>query len=195
VSGFVNRLPFLTKLLHRLIGAGYNHIPHNWVYPDATARNAATGFTAADLNKLALQTADNSLWILTSASPAAWAFVGGKESIPVAVSDETSAITAGTAKVTFRMPTAFTLSTVRASLTTAQTSGALLTVDIKVNGVSILSTKITLDNTEKTSVTAAALPVLSTTVLADDAEITIDVSQVGDGTAKGLKVYLIGAPV
>ena len=117
-----------------------------------------------------------------------------KQSLIVACSDEATALTAGTGKVTFRMPYAFTLSGVRASLTTAQTSGALLTVNIKEGGVSILSTKITLDNTEKTSTTAATPPVLSDTALADDAEITVDIDQVGDGTAKGLKIALIGTP-
>lgn len=112
--------------------------------------------------------------------------------IPIACSDEATALTAGAAKVTFRMPFAMTLSAVRASLTVAQAGGALLTVNVNANGATILSTKITLDNTEKTSTTAATVPVISTSALADDAEITIDVDQVGDGSAKGLKVYLIG---
>lgn len=90
------------------------------------------------------------------------------------------------------MPFAMTLSAVRASLTVAQAGGPLLTVNVNANGATILSTKITLDNTEKTSTTAATAPVISTSALADDAEITIDVDQVGDGSAKGLKVYLIG---
>lgn len=114
--------------------------------------------------------------------------------IPVACSDETTALTSGTAKVTFRMPYAMTLTAVRASLTTAQGSGSIFTVDINENGSSILSTKLTIDNTEKTSTTAATAPVISDSSLADDAEITIDIDQVGDGTAKGLKVYLIGVP-
>jgi hypothetical protein len=113
-------------------------------------------------------------------------------SIPVAVGDETTALTAGTGKVTFRMPHGFTLSGVRASLTTAQTSGAVVTVDINTGGASILSTKLTIDNTEKSSTTASVPAVISTSTLADDAEITIDVDQVGGATAKGLKVYLIG---
>lgn len=117
---------------------------------------------------------------------------GGITAIPIACSDETTALAAGVAKVTFRMPYAMTLSGVRASLTTAQTSGALLTVDINVDGESILSTKLTVDNTEKTSKAAATAPVISTSSLPDDAEITIDIDQIGDGTAKGLKVYLIG---
>jgi hypothetical protein len=110
----------------------------------------------------------------------------------VAASDEGTALTTGTAKITFRMPRAVTLTSVRASLTTAQGSGSIFTVDINENGTSILSTKLTIDNTEKTSFTAATPPVISDAALADDAEITIDIDQIGDGTAKGLKVMLIG---
>jgi len=110
----------------------------------------------------------------------------------VAASDETTALTTGTAKITFRMPRAVTLTAVRASLTTAQASGSIFTVDINEGGTSILSTKLTIDNTEKTSTTAATPPVISDTSLADDSEITIDIDQIGDGTAKGLKVMLIG---
>lgn len=112
--------------------------------------------------------------------------------IQVAASDETTALTTGTAKVTFRTPCAMTVTSVRASLSTAQTSGNIFTVDINEGGNSILSTKLTIDNTERTSVTAATQPVISDTALADDAEMTIDIDQVGDGTAKGLKVTIIG---
>lgn len=113
--------------------------------------------------------------------------------IPVAVSDETTALTAGVSKVTFRMPFAFALSAVRASLTTAPT-GAALVVDINQAGASILSTKLSIDATEKTSTTAATAAVISDTTLDDDAEITIDIDQVGSTVAgAGLKVYLIGA--
>ena len=114
------------------------------------------------------------------------------EYLVLAASDETTALTAGTGKVTFRMPYAMTVSSVRASLSTAQTSGSILTVDINDSGTTILSTKLTIDNTEKTSTTAATAAVISDTALADDAEITIDIDQVGDGTAKGLKITLIG---
>jgi hypothetical protein len=110
----------------------------------------------------------------------------------VAASDETTALTTGTAKITFRMPRAVTLTAVRASLTTAQASGSIFTVDINEAGISILSTKLTIDNTEKTSTTSATPPVISDVNLADDAEMTIDIDQIGDGTATGLKVMLIG---
>lgn len=115
-----------------------------------------------------------------------------KKEIGVAASDEVTALVAGTGKVTFRMPYAMTLTAVRASLVVAQTSGSLFTVDINEAGSTILSTKLTIDNTEKTSTTAATPVVISDTALADDAEITIDIDQIGDGTAKGLKIWLIG---
>lgn len=114
------------------------------------------------------------------------------QAIQVAVSDETTDLTTGTAKVTFRMPFAMTLTGVRASVTTAPT-GSVLTVGINEAGVSILSTKITIDATEKTSTTAATPPVISDTSLADDAEMTIDIDTVGSTVAgAGLKVTLIG---
>ena len=91
------------------------------------------------------------------------------------------------------MPYGYTLTAVRASLTTAGTGANLVTVDINEAGSTILSTKITLDASEKTSVTAATQPVISDTSLADDAEITIDIDQIDSGgVSAGLKVYLIG---
>lgn len=119
-------------------------------------------------------------------------FIGLPIDIQVAASDETTALTTGTAKVTFRSPAKFTVTGVRASLTTAQTSGNIFTVDINKNGTSILGTKLTIDNTEKTSVTAATPATIVTTNIEDDSELTIDIDQIGDSTAKGLKITLIG---
>ena len=115
---------------------------------------------------------------------------GPAEVIGIAVSDEETALTTGNAKVTFRMPFAMTLTAVRASLSTASTSG-LPTFDINEGGTTILSTKLTIDANEKTSTTAATAAVISDSALADDAEITIDIDVAGTG-AKGAKVYLIG---
>ena len=114
------------------------------------------------------------------------------EAIAIACSDETTALTTGTAKVTFHMPYAFTLTGVKAGVTTAPV-GSTITVDINEGGTTILSTKLTIDASEKTSATAAAAAVISDTGLASDALITIDIDQVGSSTAgAGLKVYLIG---
>jgi hypothetical protein len=129
---------------------------------------------------------------ITGANVKTFAQSGLPTEIQVAASDETTALTTGTAKVTFRMPYAMTVTAVRASLSTAQASGSIFTVDINEGGTTILSTKLTIDNTEKTSTTAATAPVISDSALADDAEITIDIDHIGNGTAKGLKVTIIG---
>ena len=110
----------------------------------------------------------------------------------MAASDETTDLTTGAAKLTFRMPHAMTLTDVRASVNTAPV-GSTLVVDINEGGSTILSTKLSIDASEKTSTTAATPAVISDGTLADDSEITIDLDQIGSSTAgKGLKVALIG---
>ena len=111
-------------------------------------------------------------------------------SFQLAVSDLITALTIGTSKAYFRMPRSMIVSEVRGSLLTASTSGAV-TIDINKNGSTILSTKLTIDQDEKTSVTAAVPPVISDETLADDDEITVDIDVAGTG-ALGLIVALIG---
>lgn len=159
--------------------AAFAAASHNHAASEITSGTVATA-------RLGSGTANSSSWLRgdqawSSALPAV---------IGVAVSDETTAITTGTAKVAFRMPHAMTLTAVRATLTTASSSGTP-TVDINEGGVSILSTKLTIDASEKTSTTAAVAAVISDSALADDAEITIDIDVAGTG-ATGLKVWLIG---
>ena len=114
------------------------------------------------------------------------------ESIICVCSDETSALTTGNDKLTFRVPYAMTLTEVRASVGTAPT-GQEIIVDVNESGSSVLSTLITIAAGEETSTTAPTPPVISDSALADDAEITIDLDQVGSGTeGAGLKVYLNG---
>ncbi|TJW14470.1 MAG: hypothetical protein E5W82_10870 [Mesorhizobium sp.] len=110
---------------------------------------------------------------------------------PVAVSDETTALTSGTDKIKFRWPTAFTLSSVRASLSAASESGGSIAVDVNQGGVSIFSTVLTIDALEKTSTTAATAAVISNTAMTDDAEVSIDIDSAGIGAA-GLKLLFIG---
>lgn len=108
-------------------------------------------------------------------------------------------IAAGTGKASFVMPFGLLLSPVAqrgiyASLAVAQTAGTVLTVDVNRNGVSILNLKLTFDNNEKTTLTAALPPtfVAGGDVLFAGDEITIDVDQIGTAGAKGLTVYLVG---
>jgi hypothetical protein len=114
----------------------------------------------------------------------------GQDWFVIAASDETTDLATGTNKVYFRMPYAGTLLAVRASVNTAPT-GSTLIVDINEAGTSLLSTKLSIDASETTSTTAATAAVISDSALADDAEITIDIDQIGSTVAgKGLKVYL-----
>jgi hypothetical protein len=116
------------------------------------------------------------------------------EAFILAASDETTDLTACTDVAAFRMPYAFTVTEVRASLTCAATGCTLLTVDIHESGVTIMAcTKLTFDASETTTTTATTAAVVSDTSLADDAEITIDIDAIGSTSAgKGLKVYIIG---
>jgi len=101
-----------------------------------------------------------------------------------------TALTAAVNKATIRAPFAVTVTAVKASVLTAPTGSTIL-VDINVAGATILSTKLMIDASEFTSATAATPYVLGTTAIADDAEITVDLDQVGSSVAgAGLVVYI-----
>src|SRR5262245_47995981 len=75
-------------------------------------------------------------------------------SLGFAISDETTAITTGTSKLTAYIMRAFNCLEVVAGLSAQSTSGAPA-FDINKNGVSIFSTTVTIDANEDTSLTAA----------------------------------------
>lgn len=185
---------------HDVAPLGERHPIHNWEYTDAAARIAATGFIPADVTKWAKQLDDGTYWELTDDSPVTWVqrtgitTAGTPFEMVVACSDEDTPITTGTTKIIFRIPRAVALTTVRAHLKTPAATGTF-TVDINEGGSSILSTKITVDATEKTSVTATTPPVISDPNLADDAEMTVDVDDDASGDASGLKITLIGTRI
>ena len=135
---------------------------------------------------------DSDILVCDSGEASGLKYTANTTSFVLACSDEDSDLTTGT-KLTWRMPYGFTVTAVRASLTTAATGGTLLTVDINESGTTILSTKITIDASETTSTTAATPPVISDSALADDAQMTIDIDNIGStNPGKGLKVYIIG---
>jgi hypothetical protein len=110
--------------------------------------------------------------------------------IVIPVGDETTPLTTGTSKVRFRMPFAATLLAVRANVNTAPT-GSTLIVDVNEAGTSLLGTKLSIDASETTSTTAASAATITDSGLADDAEISIDIDQIGSTIAgAGLKVSL-----
>ena len=110
--------------------------------------------------------------------------------IVIPVGDESTALTTGTNRVRFRMPFAATLLAVRANVNTAPT-GSTLIVDVNEAGASVLGTKLSIDATEFSSTTAASAATITDSSLADDAEISIDIDQIGSTVAgAGLKVSL-----
>lgn len=75
-----------------------------------------------------------------------------------------------------------------ASCDTAGVTGTM-TIDILKNGVSILSTKITLDTTKKSSKTSATPPVISTNTIAIGDIYTFSVTGIHTTAAKGLTIW------
>lgn len=58
--------------LHKKAILGEIHKVHNWEYPNATLRLAATGFVVEDIGKVAWQKDNDSFWFLKSNSPVVW---------------------------------------------------------------------------------------------------------------------------
>tara|TARA_R110002020_G_scaffold159181_3_gene342849 strand:- start:1209 stop:2612 length:1404 start_codon:yes stop_codon:yes gene_type:complete len=131
---------------------------------------------------------------------------GVEEVFIIAASDETTDLTTGNDKVLFHAPFAFHVTKVKATVSTAPT-GRTLEVDIDrvragATRASILSTLISIDASEMTSLTASAPPVISTgndsagaalVQINTDDTIHINIDNVGSSAAgKGLKVTIFG---
>ena len=112
-----------------------------------------------------------------------------RENHQLSCSDLTTALSVATNVGYFRIPRPSQIKDIRASLLTASSSGAV-TIDINVNGSTILSTKLTIDQGEKTSVTAATPHVVSNPTVSDDDEVTIDIDGAGTNAA-GLIVTIV----
>lgn len=106
----------------------------------------------------------------------------------ICLSDTVSALTAGTDKQYWKAPYPFTLKAVKATLGTVSSSG-VVTINIRKNGTTIFSTKLTVDATEDDSTTAATAYVFSTTSISDNDKLAFDVDTAGTG-AKNLQVTL-----
>jgi hypothetical protein len=92
----------------------------------------------------------------------------------------------GTNKYLWVAPYNCTLLNVQVDLGTAQTSGSLITVDVNKAGSTIMTTRVTVDNGENTSRTAATPAAIASATIALGDRITFDLDTVGDGTAQGL---------
>ena len=133
---------------------------------------------------------DSDILVCDSGEASGLKYTANTTSFVLACSDETTAIDSTGTKLTFYMPFAYTVTGVRASLTTTSSSGTP-TIDINDGATTILSTKITIDPGDLISTDSATQPVIDDPDLADEAKITIDVDVTGTD-ATGLKVYIIG---
>ena len=173
---------------------------------DADLTDLADGSLTGTLVAAATTSARGSVELATDGETAASVAVQGSDArlvsatkveIGIALSDETSDNTASSTvpKVTFRMPFAMTITSLRCSLTKAST-GAILIVDLHEAGTTVMTTnKLSVDASETTSTTAATAHTLTDTALADDALIELFIDQVGtttDNTGEGVKVWIIG---
>jgi hypothetical protein len=130
--------------------------------------------------------------LTTPTTPSVSPNEGVYQAILIPLGDEATDIVTEEGRFTFRMPFAFNLTSIKASVNIAPT-GSPITIDINKEGTSILSTLLTIDAGDKTSVGATTPPVIVLTAFADDVEMSIDITTIGSGVAgTGLKVALIG---
>lgn len=112
--------------------------------------------------------------------------------VQLACSDLTSPLEIAPLVGYFRAAHAFTLTDVRASVAVASDAGDI-EIDIKVNGVSVLDGPLVIEEGEKTSRSASPQPSITTPAVADDDEITVDITDVESGSAaRALIVTLKG---
>ena len=111
--------------------------------------------------------------------------------IVVPLTSETGNVDATGIKYTLYTPRSFTLSSVRANLTTAQTSGNAITINITSNTSNIFTTPSSLTFTN--GQTTSNSPALSITSLTSNDKLEFNITQVGDGTGVGLKITMIGS--
>lgn len=112
------------------------------------------------------------------------------EKYQIACSDLTSDLAIDPEAAYFRIQQPLIVSDVRASVLEASATGPV-EIDIHVNGVSMFSTLLTIDQGETTSTTAAVPAVISTTALPDDALIVVKITAPGV-SARGLIVAIQG---
>jgi len=117
--------------------------------------------------------------------------VTGATKYQLSCSDLESNLEVGLDVAYFRIQRAITVFQVRASLIESSASG-VVEINLTVNGAPMLTTPLTIDALELTSVTAASTVVLLVTALPDDAEVRVSIVQAGSG-ARGLIVAIVGS--
>lgn len=193
------------------LGAASQTASHAWTWPDDELAagdlilgGASGAFTYGKISALTEETAPVAGdWLLGEESGGAMRKfdVGDlpeKDVIWLAVTNNVSSLTTGTAKLSKILPQAFQIDTgtdsgVGCSVITAPTTSGI-TVDMNEAGSTIMTTnKVDIDATENNSQNAGTAPTVTDSALAKGARITIDIDAIGSGTAGvGLTCWLIG---
>ena len=93
-------------------------------------------------------------------------------------------------KAVFHMPRTMTITGIKASLRTNQTSGTQIEIKVTNNGLDIISTASALTIQNGTAFSNS--PALQTTAITSNDRIAISIDSFGDGTAVGLKLTILG---
>ena len=117
--------------------------------------------------------------------------------IELKIIDDTTVLTTGDGKLSFCIPASLdgaVVQQVAAFVSTVSASGGPILVQLRnvTDSVDILSTMINIDDSEKTSYTAATAAVVNPAnkILQKGDLIAVDIDDAGDGAAKGLGVIL-----
>jgi hypothetical protein len=108
--------------------------------------------------------------------------------IPLTAED--GAVDSTGTKAVFHMPRTMTITGLKASLRTNQTSGTQIEIKVTNNGLDIISTASALTIQNGTAFSNS--PALQTTAITSNDRIVISVDTFGDGTAVGLKLTILG---
>lgn len=151
-----------------------------------------THFTTVDPEDVELTSVDDAA-TSTGATSRGSENIRMPESMVIACGNPDTVIeTAGLLQDIPAFPYSLHLTEVSAALSTAQAGGAPLIVDVRVDGTSVFSVPVTFDNGETRSTDSATQPELTTFDIERGQRVSFYATQVGDGTAAGLKVNLVG---
>lgn len=174
--------------LHSDLATGQIHVAYQWSYANAAARTGAGGFVAGDVGKFARQTDDNSIWILTATTPT-WVQVGTgatpgthTHTMQHILSVEgVLTVASSPLRIYNNYGATKTISKVMLAANTAPANQAII-VDIHKDGTTIFT-----NQANRPQIAAAANTGNTTTIdvasWAADEYLTLDVDQVGTGTA------------
>ena len=109
--------------------------------------------------------------------------------IIVPLTTETGTVSSTGIKYTIYAPRSFTLTTIKASLTTAQTSGSLIQCQVNANGANVSSGIFQFSAGSVLS----NQPAVTTTAITANDKLEFLINTFGDGTGVGLKITLLGS--